>query len=105
MRVVVSRYDKIERLKNLFADADENKLNILSDLIEEAVDCKDEITELKTEIADLKAKGARFIVVSKREKLLIQKRASYTNIMAKLCRELCAERIDNDEGEGLEDYE
>ena len=105
MRELSRKAEKVERLKSLFADADENKLNILSDLIEEAVDCKDEITELKTEIADLKAKGARFIVVSKREKLLIQKRASYTNIMAKLCRELCAEKIDSGDEEGLEDYE
>lgn len=94
----------LEKFRTMFADADESKLNILSGLIEEAFDCKEELIELKANIADLKERGAKFSVIAKREKLLVQKRASYTNMMAKLCRELCAVTSEGFD-EGLEDYE
>ena len=104
MSVSKNRAEGIEEFRKLFAHADEEKHNILSGLIEEAYDCRIELNELKENIADLKMRGAKFAVIAKREKLLIQKRASYTNMMAKLCRELCA--ITNDGfDEGLEDYE
>lgn len=102
---IESKAEKLKNFKALFADADENKLLILSGLIEEACDCKEEIMELKADIADLKARGAKFSAVAKREKVLIQKRASYTNMMAKLCKELCAVSGDGLDNEGLEDYE
>ena len=97
--------EKLEEYKKLFTNADENKLLILSGLIEEAQDCKQEIVELKEKIAELKAKGAKFIVISRREKLLVQKRASYTNMMSRICKELCAVGNDSFDDEGLEDYE
>lgn len=96
--------EKFEEFKKMFTDADENKLNILSGLLEEAFDCKNELVELKESIRDLKNRGARFAVIAKREKLLVQKRASYTNMMHRLCKELCAVKVD-DFDEGLEDYE
>lgn len=105
---VIQRNDakagELEKFRAMFADADESKLNILSGLIEEAFDCEDELIELKANIADLKERGAKFSVIAKREKLLVQKRASYTNMMAKLCRELCAVTSEGFD-EGLEDYE
>lgn len=70
------------------ADADENKVPALMGLIEEAFDCKQEITDLKGKIKDLNDKGARFSVIARRERLLIQKRANYTNMMARICKEL-----------------
>ena len=97
--------ETLEEFKKLFANADEMKIRILSGLIEEAYDCKVEIGELKALIRDMKARNAKFSSVSKREKLLIQKRASYTNMMSKLCRELCAVDSDGLDDEGLEDYE
>ena len=95
----------LEEYKKLFSNADESKLLILSGLIEEALDCKAEIVELKEKIAELKSKGAKFIVISRREKLLVQKRASYTNMMSRICKELCAVGNDSFDDEGLEDYE
>lgn len=94
-----------EEFQKQFEDADEKKRAVLSGLIEEAYDCKSELVELKQQILDLKERKAKFGVIAKREKLLIQKRASYTNMMSKLCRELCA--VDNTgmDDEGLEDYE
>jgi hypothetical protein len=44
-------------------------------------------------------------VISRREKLLVQKRASYTNMMSRICKELCAVGNDSFDDEGLEDYE
>ena len=96
---------KLEEYKKLFVNADENKLLILSDLIEEAQDCKAEIVELKESIRELKNRNAKFVYISRREKLLVQKRASYTNMMSRICKELCAVGNDNFEDEGLEDYE
>lgn len=96
---------KLEEYKKLFINADENKLLILSGLIEEAQDCKGEIVELKEKIEDLKARGAPFAVVARREKLLVQKRASYTNMMSRICKELCAVGNTDFYDEGLEDYE
>lgn len=95
----------LKEFKSLFANADEKKIAVLEDLMEEAYDCKVEITELKQAIRDMKERGAKFVYVAKREKLLIQKRASYTNMMSKLCRELCAVDSDGLDDEGLEDYE
>lgn len=95
----------VEEFKSLFANADEKKIAVLSGLMEEAYDCKEEITELKEVIRDMKARNAKFSSIAKREKLLIQKRASYTNMMGKLCRELCAVDSDGLDDEGLEDYE
>lgn len=97
--------NQLDEYKKLFVNADENKLMILSGLIEEAQDCKAEIVELKAKITELKEKGAKFIVISRREKLLVQKRASYTNMMSRICKELCAVGNDSFDNEGLEDYE
>lgn len=88
----------------LFDNADETKRQVMSGLIEEAYDCKAEIVELKKEIQTLKEKGARFTVISRREKLLIQKRASYTNMMSRICKELCSIN-DSENFDDLEDYE
>ena len=97
--------EKLESYKKLFTNADDNKLMILSGLIEEAQDCKAEIVELKEAIKDLKERKAKFPIIAKREKLLVQKRASYTNMMSRICKELCAVGNDSFEDEGLEDYE
>ena len=95
---------KLEEFEKLFVNADENKTAALTGLIEEAFDCKAEILELKRDIQDLKEQGAKFRVIERRERLLNQKRASYTNMMAKLCRELCAVQNVTLDDEGLEDY-
>ena len=76
----------IESLTN--AEADENKIPVLMGLIEEAFDCKQEIEDLKGQIKTLKEKGARFTVMAKRERLLVQKRANYTNMIARICKEV-----------------
>ena len=96
---------RLEDFKEQFSDADPHKLTILDGLIEEAFDCKEELKELKGLIAELKSKGARFPVIARREKVLIQKRASYTNMMSKLCRELCIEKPNVDNFDDLEEYE
>lgn len=70
------------------AEADEKKIPALIGLIEEAFDCKQEIVALKDRIKDLEDRGARFTVIARRERLLIQKRANYTNMMARICKEL-----------------
>ena len=41
---------------------------------------------------------------AKREKLLIQKRASYTNMMSRICKELCSVS-DSENFDDLEEYE
>ena len=90
-----------EEFKALFENADETKLAVMSGLIEEAYDCKTELIELKEKIRELKEGGARFAIVAKREKLLIQKRASYTNMMTRISKELCAvEGIDDNDDLG-----
>lgn len=73
-------------------------------LIEEAFDCKAEIIELKRAILDLKERKAKFTLIARRERLLIQKRASYTNMMSRICKELCAV-TDAENFDDLEDYE
>ena len=90
--------------KALFANSEDTKRAVLEGLINEAYDCYQEIQELKDKIRSLTESGAKFVVISKRERLLVQKRASYTNMVAKLCRELC---IDNsaDNLDDLGDYE
>ena len=103
--VTDQRAERLEDFKKLFATADEKKLSILSGMVEEAFDCKEELVELKANIAELKARDARFAIIAKREKLLVQKRASYTNMMKALCKELCAVSNDGLDDEGLEDYE
>lgn len=91
----------LEEFRSLFENADETKLAVMSGLIEEAYDCKNELIELKEKIREMKAAGARFAIVAKREKLLIQKRASYTNMMTRISKELCAiEGIDDNEDMG-----
>ena len=51
----------LEEFKQQFVDAecDEKRLVILSGLIEEAYDCKNELTELKAKIKELKDKARR----------------------------------------------
>lgn len=98
----------LEQFKQQFVDAecDEKRLIILSGLIEEAYDCKNELAELKAKIKELKDKGAKFSVIAKRERLLVQKRQNYTNMIGRICKETkktVAEVVDF--GEGLEDYE
>ena len=97
----MSEYEKFVKL---FENADETRLKVMEGLIEEAFDCKAEIIELKRSIQDLKERKAKFIVIAKRERLLIQKRASYTNMMARICKELCAV-TDTENFDDLEDYE
>lgn len=104
MSEISERAERLEEFKKLFSNADENKLHILSGLIEEAFDCKEELTELKEKIRELKMLDTKFSVIARREKILTQKRASYTNMMSKLCKELCVNNAD-DFFEGLEDYE
>lgn len=90
-------------------DDDSHKKHISSmmGLLEETYDCKKEITGLKNRIKTLKDKGVRFEHVARYEKLLIQKRANYTNMMGRLCRELRTKEVEKvvNEFEGLEDYE
>ena len=74
--------------KLIDSEADEKKIPALMGLIEEAFDCKQEIIGLKDKIRDLEDRGARFTVIARRERLLIQKRANYTNMMARICKEL-----------------
>ena len=98
----------LEEFRQRFIDAevDEKRLTILSGLVEEAYDCKVEIEELKKEIQSLKARGAKFTPIAKREKLLVQKRQSYTNMLGRICKETrkpVTETVDFNEG--LEDYE
>ena len=95
---------KYEQFKSLFRYADETKLLVMEGLIEEAYDCKEEIAELKRTIVDLKERKAKFSIIAKRERLLVQKRASYTNMMARICKELCAVS-DQENFDDLGDYE
>ena len=88
----------------LFENADETRLKVMQGLIEEAFDCKAEIVELKEKIAELKAKGVKFSVIARRERLLVQKRASYTNMMSRICKELCA-ITETENFDDLGDYE
>lgn len=88
----------------LFENADETKVQVLSGLIEEAFDCKAEIIELKAKIKELKEKGAKFTIIARRERLLVQKRASYTNMMSRICKELCSVS-DTEDFDDLGDYE
>ena len=96
---------KKAEFKKLFENTNETKRAVLDGLIDEAYDCYMEIQELKEKISELKEKGARFAIIAKREKLLIQKRASYTNMMSKVCRELCSIDNPNDYLDDLEEYE
>lgn len=93
-----------EQFTQLFESADETKRQVMFGLIEEAFDCKLEIEELKEAIRDLKGRGAKFTIIARRERLLIQKRANYTNMMARICKELCA-IDDSDNFDDLGDYE
>ena len=95
---------KLDTFEKLFENADETKRQVMSGLIEEAVDCKNELIELKEAIRDLKERGAKFPVIARRERLLTQKRASYTNMMTRICKELCA-IDDSDNFDDLGDYE
>ena len=94
----------LDTFEKLFENADETKRQVMSGLIEEAFDCKNELMELKEAIRDLKDRGAKFPVIARRERLLTQKRASYTNMMARICKELCA-IDDSDNFDDLGDYE
>lgn len=96
--------ESLEEYKALFGQADETKLAVMDGLIEEAYDCKAEIVELKAKIKELKEKGARFTILARRERLLVQKRASYTNMMARLCKELCSVS-DTENFDDLGEYE
>ena len=102
--------ENLEKFKAQFldAEADEKKLIVLSGLVEEAFDCKAEIIELKADIRRMKAEGARFSAIARREKILIQKRASYSNMLGRICKEIRKKEDPNkvtDFYEGLEDYE
>ena len=91
--------------KELFSNSEDTKRAVLDGLMDEAYDCFTEMQELKEKISDLKERGARFTIIARREKLLIQKRASYTNMVGKLCRELCSVDNPNDYLDDLGDYE
>ena len=99
------REERLRAFRDLFAGSDETRLAVLGGLIEEAFDCKEEIVDLKERIADMRNRKVKFGYVAPLEKLLVQKRASYTNMMAKLCRDLCTVDTGAEEMEGLEDYE
>ncbi len=101
----VQREQRLEAFRGLFAGSDENRQSILSGLIEEAFDCKEEIRDLKERISDMRERKVKFGYIAPLEKLLVQKRASYTNMMSKLCRDLCTTDTGAEELEGLEDYE
>ena len=98
------RNERLAAFQGLFAGSDETRLSILSGLIEEAFDCKEEIVDLKERIANMRDRKVKYAYVAPLEKLLNQKRASYTNMMAKLCKNLCTTDT-AEEFEGLEDYE
>ena len=95
---------RLEDFAKLFENADETKRLVMAGLIEEAYDCKGEIMDLKAVIKSMKERGAKFSAIARREKLLIQKRASYTNMMARICKELCSVN-DSENFDDLEDYE
>ena len=95
---------RLEDFAKLFENADETKRLVMAGLVEEAFDCKAEIMELKTVIKSMKERGAKFSAIAKREKLLVQKRASYTNMMSRICKELCSVS-DSENFDDLEDYE
>ena len=97
---VMSDYEEFIKL---FENADETKLKVMQGLIEEAFDCKAEIIELKQTILDLTQRCAKFTVIARRERLLLQKRANYTNMMARICKELCA--VSDENFDDLGDYE
>lgn len=96
---------KKAEFKKLFENTDETKRAVLDGLIDEAFDCYMEIQELKEKIGELKDKGVRFAIIAKRERLLVQKRASYTNMMSKICRELCTTDNPADYLDDLGEYE
>ena len=90
------------------AGADEKKIPMFTGLIDEICDCKEEIEELKAKIKELKERGAKFQFISKRERLLLQKRANYTNMIGRLCKEVRKpdeKENPNDFLDDLEDYE
>ena len=100
----VAMAETVTDFAKLFENADETKRQVMYGLIEEAFDCKNEIMELKRSIADLKERKAKFVVIARRERLLVQKRASYTNMMARICKELCSV-ADTENFDDLEEYE
>ena len=88
--------------------ADEKKIPMFAGLIDEICDCKAEIEELKAKIKDLKERGAKFQIIARRERLLLQKRANYTNMIGRLCKEVRKpeeKENPNDYLDDLEDYE
>lgn len=87
----------------LDAEADEKKLPVLMGLVEEAHDCKQEIADLKDQIKMLKEKGARFHTIAQRERLLVQKRANYTNMIGRICKEIKKHEEKENPADYLED--
>ena len=102
--------EKIEydRLRKLFEQADENKRNAMDGLIWEAARARVNLDELnKMAMASgligvhpERAQLQRSLPVASE---LARARASYTNIIDKLCKHLCVSADDDDEG--LLDYE
>jgi len=101
-----ARNEFIEMLMS--AGADEKKIPMFTGLIDEILDCKQEIEELKAKIKDLRQRGAKFQVLARRERLLLQKRANYTNMIGRLCKEVRKpeeKENPNDYLDDLGDYE
>lgn len=101
-----ARNEFIELL--ISAGSEEKRIPLLTGLIDEICDCKQEIEELKEKIRSLKERGAQFQAIAKRERLLLQKRANYTNMIGRLCKEVRKpeeKENPNDFLDDLEDYE
>ena len=92
------------RLAALFTESDEIKLAVLDGLIDEAAKCRIELRQLSKKRDDLISQGAPFSMSVQIDNLIVKIRASYTNIIDKLCKWLTAKENEDWE-EGLEEYE
>lgn len=91
------------KFRENFSGSDEKTLAALSGLIDEAYDCRREILETKALIRRMKEARKNPCVWTPVAKLLVAQRASYTNMMSKLCRFLVVDKSE-DMDDGLEDY-
>ena len=99
---------EIDRIKSLFPNADENKINVLEGLIEQAAYLRIYLKELnnKAMISGLiefhpeNAKLQRTLPISNE---IAKHSAALTNITDKLCKWLMVDT--DDEDEGLDEYE
>ena len=99
---------EIKRLNERFKDADENKLQAMSALIEQAayetLFLKElNETAMKTGLVKVHPDNPTIQIALPVSKAITQHSATLTNILDKLCRNLCVELDDDDEG--LDEYE